>query len=78
MAEGRGAFHGLLERGTAARILSGDLGMYKGVMYEPSLPPALLPPGYCPPSFCRISTRRIFPLIVFGSSSTNSIMRGIL
>lgn len=29
-------------------------------------------------SFWRISTRRIFPLIVFGSSSTNSIRRGIL
>ena len=29
-------------------------------------------------SFCRISTRRIFPLIVLGSSSTNSMTRGYL
>src|SRR5574344_772922 len=29
-------------------------------------------------SLLRISTRRILPLIVFGSSSTNSIMRGYL
>ena len=29
-------------------------------------------------SFCRISTRRIFPLMVLGSSSTNSMTRGYL
>lgn len=29
-----GLFTALLERGAAARILSGDLGMYKGAMYE--------------------------------------------
>ena len=29
-------------------------------------------------SFCRISTRRILPLMVFGSSFTNSTTRGYL
>jgi len=34
--------------------------------------------AYCYLSFSRISTRRIFPLMVFGSSLTNSMMRGYL
>ena len=33
---------------------------------------------YFPLSFCLISTLRILPLMVFGSSSTNSMTRGYL
>lgn len=36
------------------------------------------PAAYCFSSFLRISTRRILPLMVLGSSSTNSMTRGYL
>ena len=48
-----------------------------GIFFFKKCPVSFLPFIY-PLSFSRISTRRIFPLMVFGNSLTNSITRGYL